>query len=79
MSVSTLTLALSVFNQHNVRVVQVHKNHAQNYHLYYRQHNTNRVMMVPKECSDIVQLQSEVESLLGRDRETQQRIGHLDG
>jgi hypothetical protein len=78
MSVSTLTLALSVFQQNSLRVISVGKSHKDNYHLIYRLHGVNRVMLVPKTCERPQQLQSEVETLIKRTLDEQKKVGHLD-
>ena len=77
--VSTLTLALSVFHQHDMRVIDVNKSNPNFYHLYYRVGQTNRVMLVPKDCHNYQKLQSEVEILISRTAEEQARLGHADG
>jgi hypothetical protein len=76
--ISTLTLALSMFSQNNLRVIDVNKSNPSYYQLYYRRSGANRVMLVPKECNDIQQLQREVEILIKRSIEEQGKIGIQD-
>lgn len=79
MSVSPLTLALSVFQQNDHRVIEVNKAHPLNFHLYYIKDSKKRVMIIPKECSNPQRLQSEVQTLLSRNPIEQQKIGKDDG
>lgn len=79
MSISTLTLALSVFQQNDLRVMEIVKSHPKNYHFYYKTGGKNRVMLVPKECDNPMKLQSEVGVLLSRNFEEQAKCGVLDG
>lgn len=79
MSISTLTLALSVFQQNDLRVIDVNKSHNLNYHLYYKLHGKNRVMLVPKETDNPMKLQQEVGILLSRSFEDQAKVGMQDG
>jgi succinylarginine dihydrolase len=79
MTISTLTLALSVFSQNDLRVINVSKSDKTNYQLFYRKDGKNRVMMVPKECDNIQKLQSEVQTLISRNHEEQLRLGDKDG
>jgi hypothetical protein len=78
MSISTLTLALSIFHQHDLRVIDVNKSHTKNYHLYYRLHGKNRVMLVPKDTLDFQKLQKEVAILVNRSNEEQEKLGAQD-
>lgn len=79
MEVSTLTLALSVFQKNGLRVIDVNKTHADNFHLYYKKDGKTRVMLVPKKCDDNIKLQSEVEILLSRNYLEQDKLGKSDG
>jgi hypothetical protein len=77
--VSSLTLALAMFHKNDLRVTGVNKTHPKFYHLTYRMHGVNRVMLVPKHCDSYQQLQSEVEVLIKRTLDEQKKIGALDG
>lgn len=76
--INTLTLALSVFHQNDIRAIHVSKDRPDYFHLYYRMNGKNRVMLVPKETPSAEQLQSEVNILLRRSAEEQHKIGALD-
>lgn len=78
-SVSTLTLALSVFSKNDMRAISVNKSHPKNYHIYYRANGVDRVMSIPKECYDFQKLQSEVEVLIKRNLDEQHKVGIQDG
>lgn len=78
MSVSTLVLALSTFNENEIRAINVAKTNPNFYAIFYKRDGLNRVMMVPRDINDIVQLQMEVAILLSRNAEEQNRVGHLD-
>jgi hypothetical protein len=80
MNVSTLTLAIAVFQQNDLRVIEVNRSHATNYHLYYMMNGVKRVLLVPKHCERYQQeqLQCEVQTLISRGLEEQQRIGNMD-
>lgn len=78
-NIASLTLALGVLNQNGVRVLSVNKSNPSHCHIYYRMNGVNRVMVVPKECKDTFKLHREVESLVRRTPQEQQKLGFLDG
>jgi hypothetical protein len=78
MSVSTLTLALSKFNELDIRANAVNKAHPDFYHIYYVKDHKQRVMQVPKRTEDMEKLQREVGILLQRSFESQVKYGAKD-
>lgn len=78
-NVSTLSLAAGVFQQNNHRIVEVNKNHPENYHIYYKKDGKSRVMIVPRQCSDAFKLQNEIQTLLSRNALEQAKLGKEDG
>jgi hypothetical protein len=76
--ISSLTLALSAFNEIDVRAINVGKQNSEFYHVYYKKDGLNRVMLVPRSIEDFEQLQSEVKILIERSFEQQEKLGNCD-
>lgn len=77
-SVSTLTLALAMFSELDVRAVSVGKSNPSYYQVFYKKDGKNRVMMVPKRLTDFETLQREVRILVSRSSAQQQEQGFKD-
>jgi hypothetical protein len=75
---SNRTLALSKFNEREIRAITVNNNHPDFYHVYYKKDSGMCVMLVPKKTVPFDQLQSEVETLLERTSEQQIKVGYRD-
>lgn len=78
MSVSTLTLALSTFNELDVRAISLGKDNSNFYHVYYVKDGVNRVMLVPRKSDKVEVLQYEVGVLLSRSVDAQNAVGKHD-
>ncbi len=73
-----LELALSLFHQNNVRVSAVNKSNPTHFQIFYSKGSAQRVMLLPKNTSDLNKVQEEVLILVARNKDEQQKIGYLD-